>query len=178
MDGKSNRRGAGARSGAEARRQHPGMVQPGRREEARARREVGSGANRRPATWGMPERRSRAREVRDGRDEACGQVQPGENEERDDHEVGRTGRKGGDDAAVLVVRVGRRGAGGVGGVIVRARRMIVGARGMACRVGVEKLMRRGIGGEPSEQPDEPHRQPGDDLPEESRAAGRAGAVEA
>ena len=154
------------------------MVQPGRREEARARREVGSGANRRPATWRVPERRSRAREVRDGRGKACGQVQPGENEERDDHEVGRTGRKGGDDAAVLVMRVGRRGAVGVGGVTVGARGVTMGAGGLACRVGVEKLMRRGIGREPGQQADQPHGQPRDGPPEEGRAAGRAGAVEA
>ncbi len=116
--------------------------------------------------------------MRDGRGEACGQVQPGENEERDDHEVGRTGRKGGDDAAVLVVRVGRSGAAGVAGVIVGARGVTMGAGGLACRVGVEKFMRLGIGGEPGEQPHEPHSQPGDGLPEEGRAAGRAGAVEA
>jgi hypothetical protein len=126
----------------------------------------------------MPEPRGGAQDRRDRRNEARGQAQPGENEEREDDEVGRTGRKGGDDATVLVVRVVRSGDLGVVGVIVRARRMTVGARVVARRFGVEKLMCRRIGGEPGQQPREPHGQPCDGLPEETRAAARVGAVEA
>ncbi len=126
----------------------------------------------------MPKRRGGAHDGRDRRNEARGQAQPGEDEEREDDEVGRTGRKGGDDATVLVVRVGRSGALGVVGVIVSARRMTVGARVVVRRFGVEKLMCRRIGGEPRKQPHETHGQPCDGLPEETRAAARAGAVEA
>ena len=154
---------------------HTGMTLPGRRETDRARRDEGLGADRRPAARGVPETWRSARHERDHWCEARAQSQTDKHEDRDDEDIRRACGERGDDALVLVVRIA---AAGVGCVIVRAHRMVVGARGTDRRLGMEKRVRRRIGREPGQQADQPHGQPRDGPPEVGRAAGRAGAVEA
>ena len=113
---------------------------------------------------------------RAGRDErncgnaASGEAQAGESKNGENGEVGAAGGKIGDDAVVVAfVRRGRLGErGGVGVTAGSARDL---GR-------MKEFVRLGIGGEPDQQAQQPDGETSDPSPEKSRAAGRAGAVEA